>query len=146
MESILNNSKNLNQTRPHPPITDRTSSHTNPDRYTLAGLDGLSYDIAIYVLVETILFFGKEIDMNRQRSIIELEIDQYERLLKIRKILSFLLLILTISWIFLTSFAGSIPFSSDPTRIILAVFIGIVAPTLLATNFYGLKDKDNYFP
>jgi hypothetical protein len=24
MQSILNNSKNLNQTRPHPPITDRS--------------------------------------------------------------------------------------------------------------------------
>jgi uncharacterized membrane protein (DUF485 family) len=84
--------------------------------------------------------------MNRERSVIELEIDQYERLLQIRKILSFLLLILTISWIFLTSFSGSTPFANDPTRIALAVFIGIVAPTLLATNLYGLRDKDNYCP
>jgi hypothetical protein len=117
---------------------------TNPDRYTLAGLDGFSYNIAIYILVKTILFFGKEIEMNREKSIIELDIDQYWRLLQIRKILSFLLLILVISWIFLTSFAGSIPLSNDPTRIVLVVFIGIVAPTLLATNLYGLKDKDKY--
>jgi RsiW-degrading membrane proteinase PrsW (M82 family) len=84
--------------------------------------------------------------MNREKSLIELDIDQYWRLLQIRKILSFLLLILVISWIFLTSFAGSTPFSNDPIRIVLAVFIGIVAPTLLATNLYGLKEKDKYCP
>jgi RsiW-degrading membrane proteinase PrsW (M82 family) len=84
--------------------------------------------------------------MNRQRSIIELEIDQYCRLLQIRKLLSFVLLILIVSWIFLTSFAGSISFQNDPIRIVLVVFIGIVAPTLLATNLYGLKEKDKYCP
>lgn len=83
--------------------------------------------------------------MDRERGIIELDIDQYWRLLQIRKILSFSLLILVISWIILTSFAGLTPFVNDPTRIILTVFIGIVATTLMATNLYGLKDKDKYY-
>lgn len=83
--------------------------------------------------------------MNRDKFGIELELDRYSRLLQIRKLLSGLLLILIAAWVFLTSFALSIPLSHDPVRITLIVFIGIIAPALLATNlFYSLRDKDKY--
>jgi hypothetical protein len=83
--------------------------------------------------------------MNRDRFGIELELAQYSRLLQIRKLLSGLLLILIAAWVFLTSFALSVPLSHDPARITLVVFIGIIAPVLLATNlFYSLCDKDKY--
>jgi lysylphosphatidylglycerol synthetase-like protein (DUF2156 family) len=73
----------------------------------------------------------------------ELELLQYSRILQVRRLLSGIVLILTVFWVFRTAFAVEIPLKEDPIRIVLVVFIVIFASTVLGTHFYKLLDSSN---
>jgi hypothetical protein len=62
--------------------------------------------------------------------------EQYLQLLKIRQIVSALVLALTIFWVLRIVLKDLISFKEDSVRVVLISFIGMLIPVMIATRIY----------
>lgn len=77
-------------------------------------------------------------NLQKEKTLLNYEInhEQYLRVLRVRQILSILMIVLTLSWMLQTVLNDTISFSEDSVRIVTISFIGMLIPVLMATRIY----------
>lgn len=82
--------------------------------------------------------YNTDENLEKEKSFLNYDInhEQYLRVLRVRQILSILMIVLALSWILQIVLKATISFSEDSVRIVTISFIGMIVPALMATRIY----------